>query len=455
MSCQQILISPERTTCMQSQSKHRAIISLSFPIIGGMISQNVVNLVDTAMVGQVGTSALASVGLGSFLNFFCSALVMGLAVGVQTQCARQRGAGISQHAIPLNAGLLLSTLISVPLCIFLIWQTPTLMNWVTDSPTIGEGGSAYLQARLTGMVALGANFAFRSYWSAVERTSFYLMTLIIMHLSNIFINWLLIFGKLGMPELGIEGAGYGTAISMWIGVIIHFIFALKYAIPAGFLKKLPTREEWRDLLKMSIPSGVERMFFALGMTVFMTLIGWIGEAELAASNIILNLFLVAILPAMGFGIASATFVAKSVGANQLTEAPKWKNAVSLWSLGTLCLIGLIFGLFHSDIIVIFTKDPLPRQLAESTLLLMVLFLPCEAIHMVTYQSLMGLADNRFVMCLTLGLQWLIVLPLIYVVCVTYAWGLIWAWGIHFGGRVIQLTCYTLRWQYQLKVKQLY
>ena len=69
--------------------------------------------------------------------------------------------------------------------------------------------------------------------------------------------------------------------------------------------------------------------------------------------------------------------------------------------------------------------------------------------MVTYQSLLGLADNRFVMFLTLGLQWLVVLPLIYVLAVSWSWGLMWAWGIHFGGRVLQLLFYSLRWRYKL------
>lgn len=448
----------QTTPVSQSQVKltlkerHRAIGALSLPIIGGMISQNIVNLVDTAMVGQVGTTALASVGLGSFLNFFCSALVMGLAVGVQTLCARQRGAKDPFFAIPLNAGLMLSTAISIPLSALLIWQTPSLMAWVTDTPEIASAGGDYLQARLFGMVAMGANFAFRSYWSAVEKTSIYMLVLIVMHIANIVLNWLLIFGNLGFPELGVEGAGYGTAISMWIGVILYTLFALKHALPYGFIRGLPSREVWRELLRMSIPSGVERMFFALGMTVFMSLIGKMGEAELAASNIVLNLFLVAILPAMGFGIASATLVAKSIGAQEILEAPRWRWAVSQWSLITLLMIGTVFWIFSHEVVAIFTDDLLSARFAESSLLLMVVFLPFEAIHMVTYQSLVGLADNRFVMFISLGMQWLVVLPLIYLFGLVLGWGMIWVWGVHFSGRVLQLVLYSLRWRNRLRAQ---
>ena len=307
--------------------RHRAILKLSLPIIGGMISQNILNLVDAAMVGQVGTNALASVGLGSFLNFVCAAMVMGLAVGVQTSCARLRGAGEQFDAIPLNGGLVLAMIISIPLTIVLTLSTPTLMTWVTENPEITTEGGAYLEARLLGLTAVGLNFAFRSYWSAVERTSIYLITLIVMHCCNIFLNWVLIFGHLGAPKLGIEGAGLGSSISVWIGVIIYCFFAFKYAMGRGFMRGLPDRAGWRDLLVMSIPSGIERLFFALGMTTFMTFIGWMGEAELAVSHVMISLFLVAILPGLGFGIASATFVAKSMGAQNPEDVPRWRREV--------------------------------------------------------------------------------------------------------------------------------
>ena len=372
-----------------------------------------------------------------------------LAVGVQTLCARQRGAGVTLFALPLNAGLMLSTIISLPLSVLLIWKTPTLMAWVTDSPKIATEGGVYLQARLLGMTAMGANFAFWSYWSAVEKTGTYMLVLVVMHLSNIALNWLLIFGHLGLPELGVEGAGLGTAISMWIGGTLHRVRSQARA-PLWFLRGLPDRRVWRELLKMSVPSRVERMF-ALGMTIFMSLIGRIGEAELAASNIILNLFLVAILPAMGFGIASATFVAKSMVPESFMRSSRWRWAVSQWSLVTLTLIGATFWCFSADIVAV-TGESTPALLAESTLLLMVLFLPCEALHMVTYQSLLGLADNRFVMMISLGMQWIVVLPLVYTLGLTLEWGMIWVWGAHFGGRVLQLLLYSLRWQNRLRTQ---
>ena len=431
-------------------NRHHVILSLSLPIIGGMISQNVLNIVDTAMVGRVGVTALASVGLGSFLHFCCAALVMGLSMGVQTLCARLRGAEDPYFAAPLNGGLTLAFVISLPLTLIVIWGAPSMMSWVTNQPEVAQEGERYLQARLIGLVAVGINFAFRSYWSAVEKTLIYLIVLLVMHASNIFLNWLLIFGNLGMPAMGVEGAGLGTALSVWIGAGAYFGFALLYARPYGFLSHWPTRKQWKQLLTMSIPTGVERLFFAFGMTLFMTMIGWVGERELAASHVILNLFLTAILPALAFGITSATLVAKSMGAQQPHEAIMWRWTVSLWSLGVLCLIGFIFWIYPEEVTLIFTEDQATLGLIKETLVMMAFFLPAEAFHMVVHQSLLGLGDNRFVMCLTLGMQWLIMLPLVYFVGVSCALGLSSIWLVHFTGRVIILMLLTIRWRAYLK-----
>lgn len=437
------------TQCMLNED-HKAILSLSLPIIGGMLSQNVLNLVDTAMVGQLGTTALASVGLGSLLNFACSALVMGLAVGVQTQCARLRGAGSTQFAIPLNGGLALSAALCIPMTALLIWFTPTLMSAVTDEPQIMSTSAVYLEARLLGLTALGANFAFRSYWSAVERASIYLIALLAMHGSNIFLNWVLIFGNLGFAPRGVEGAGLASMLSMWVGAALYFVYALRLALPHGFLRALPKRGEWRSLLSMSIPSGIERMFFALGMATFMMIIGWTGEDELAASHILISLFLVAILPALGFGIASATFVAKSIGAGTPKRARFWRSAVSRWSLATLTVIAILFLCFSSELVSLFTTEPVPARYAIDVIKLMALFLPMEAFHMVVYQSLLGLGENSFVMRITLGFQWFVSLPLIYFLGVSLGWGLTWIWGVHLGVRALSFICYSWRWEMALR-----
>ena len=119
----------------------RTVLDLSLPIVGGMASQNVLNLVDIAMVGTLGPVALAAVGLGSFANFMAMALVMGLSSGVQAMAARRKGEGReSEMAVALNGGLLLAIMIGLPILILLLWQAPVLFALLIDDPAvIAEG----------------------------------------------------------------------------------------------------------------------------------------------------------------------------------------------------------------------------------------------------------------------------------------------------------------------------
>jgi len=151
-----------------------------------MLSQNVLNLVDTAMVGTLGDAALAGVGLGGFANFLFSAFVLGLSTGVQAMAARRVGEGrLAETAIPLNGGLLLALTIAVPWSALLISLAPEYFPLLTGDTAVVEQGVPYLQARLFAMFAMGMNFAFRGYWNAVDKSILYMRTLISMHVVNI------------------------------------------------------------------------------------------------------------------------------------------------------------------------------------------------------------------------------------------------------------------------------
>ena len=113
----------------------RTILNLALPIIGGMVSQNVLNLVDTAMVGALGPAALAAVGVAGFARFMAAATIMGLASGVQAMTARRLGEGrASECAVPLNGGLLLALAIGAPLAAVLFVLAPDLFPYLNATP---------------------------------------------------------------------------------------------------------------------------------------------------------------------------------------------------------------------------------------------------------------------------------------------------------------------------------
>ncbi len=420
------------------EARRRRIMGLALPIIGGMVSQNVLNLVDTAMVGRLGDDALAGVGLGSFVNFMCIAFVTGMSTGVQATAARRKGEGrTAEMAVPLNGGLLLAALIAVPASAVLIWLAPAAFPLVASDPEVARLGTDYLQVRLGAMVAVGMNFAFRGYWNAVELSRLYLRTLVVMHAVNIALNWLLIFGNLGFPEMGVRGAALGTAISTYVGTAMYVSLGLSHARSAGFLRAIPTRREVLGMLRLAGPAGLQNFLFAAGMTVFFKIVGMVGTRELAAANVLVNLMLVALLPAMGFGLAAASLVGQALGRGDPDDARRWGWDVVRLAGVTLLLLAMPALVAPRLLLGLFLVDPETLEVAVGPLRLIAATLPFEALGMVLLNALFGAGATATVMVVSVGVQWLLQLPLVYLAGVRLGLGFFAIYVVLQGARGLQ------------------
>ena len=428
-------------------NRSRTILALALPIIGGMVSQNVLNLVDTGMVGTLGDAALAAVGLGSFANFMAQAFITGLSSGVQAMAARRKGEGRDgETAVPLNGGLLIAALLALPTAAVLFWLAPTLFPYLNGDPAVVALGVPYLQARLVGMAFVGMNFSFRGYWNGVSRSRLYLRTLLVMHASNIVLNYLLIYGKFGFPELGSTGAGIGTTISTAIGTLYYFSLGFKYAGEGGFLRGLPDMATVRTMMRLAVPSGVQSLFFAAGFTALFWIIGKVGTAELAASNVIINITLVAILPGMGLGLAAASLVGQALGRRDPADAMAWGwDVVKLGSIG-MGLLGLPMLLMPKVLLGVFLHDPATLELASTPLRLVGIGLAFDAVGLILLNALFGAGAARVVMVVSITLQWALLLPAVWLVGPVGGYGLLGIWLVQVAHRGLQAGVFAWIWR---------
>jgi multidrug resistance protein, MATE family len=429
-----------------TRERRRRILTLALPIIGGMASQNVLNLVDTAMVGLLGAPELAAVGMGSFANFMATAFIMGLSAGVQAIAARRLGEGREgETAVPLNGGLLLAVLIAVPWSLLLIIFADRLFPLLVQDPQVVDLGIPYLRARLVAMVALGMNFSFRGYWNGVNMSKVYMRTLIVMHLSNIFFNWVLIFGRCGLPAYGSTGAGMGSAIATFLGLAMYIGQAFVLARGSGFLRGFPDRQTLASMLRLSVPTGIQQTFFASGMTALFWIIGRIGTPELAASNVLVQLLLVAILPGIGFGMASASLVGQALGRADVADARRWAWDVGKLAMVLVGLLALVGLLFPSFMLGFFLHDPETLKLARVPLQIVAATMWWDTLGLVLMNSLLGAGDNRRVMAISVLLQWGLFLPVAYLVGPVLGLGLVGVWGAQAGYRALQTTAFAMMW----------
>lgn len=408
--------------------RRRAILALALPIIGGMTSQNILNLVDTAMVGRLGAEALAGVGLVSFLSFLSVAAVTGMSSAVQAQAARRVGAGDhAQSAVSLNGGLLVSLVYGLPASVLLYFAAGPIVHALLDDGVAASQGAAYFEMRALAIAFVGMNFAFRGYWSAINQTRLYLRTLLIMHAINVFLNYALIFGHFGFPALGTQGAGLGTAISMVAGSGIYFFLALRHTRGSGFLERVPSGPQMRSLLRLGIPTSIQQVLFAGGLTVLFWIVGKIGTQELAVANVLINISLVAILPGMGFGIAAATLASQSLGRKQPQDAYAWGWDVCRVGGIALLLLGLLMLVLSRQVLGLFLTDPALVELGLWPLRLVGVGICVDGVGLILMQALLGVGASGIVMLVGVGMQWLFFLPLAYWLGPVMGYGLLAIW----------------------------
>lgn len=424
----------------------RRILVLALPIIGGMVSQNVLNLVDTAMVGTLGDAALAAVGLGGFANFMFMALILGVSTGVQVMSARRKGQGrFEEMALPLNAGLFLVVIGAPVITLVLFTLIPDLYPYLNEDPAVIEQGVPYLRWRLLAITVVGCNFAFRGYWNAVDLSRLYMGTLIVMHSTNIFLNWVFIFGNLGAPALGTEGAGLASALATGIGLGVYLVLGFRHARSYGFLQRLPPRDQIFRLFTLSLPTGIQQLFFSTGFVVLFWIIGLVGTRELAAASVLVNLMLVALLPGLGLGLTASTLVGQALGRQQPEDAAQWGWDVTKVGAVLMGVLGLPLVVSPDPILGVFIHDPLTVDVARWPARIMGAFMALDAVNMVLMHALLGAGDARRVMMVSVGMQWLIFLPLAYLLGPVLGLGLlaIWVWqGLYRG---LQAGIFTRFW----------
>lgn len=423
-----------------------------------MISQSLLNVVDAAMVGHLGAPALAGVGIGGYLNFFVSALVLGLGSGVQAVSARRFGqygyptatpAQPSPHPdriiSPLHAGLSLALIIAVLLIPWAVRYSEPLMLLMSDDPEVLSASVPYFQIRILAILAIGLNFSFRGFLNAINLSAVYMRTLIAMHVLNVGLSYGLIFGKFGLPAMGVEGAAWGTVLSMYIGSVLYGFFTWQHAARYGFLRKLPDQRTVSLVFKQALPNSVQSLFFSAGLTVLFWIIGQIGSAEVAVAHALITLLLFIILPAMGIGMAAATLVGQSLGQADPEEAYYWGWRVISLAIIIMSIPGLVLVLTPETVLSIFLHEPELIDLGRVPVILTGMMVLTEAFIMILSQALLGAGAASLVMRITVLTQWLFFLPLAWLFGPYAGFGLLAVWMLYGGQRILNAIIFSYYW----------
>mgnify|MGYP000362336497 CR=1 FL=1 len=432
---------------MSSIQRYRTIVTLALPIIGGMLSQSLLNLVDAAMVGSLGETALAGVGLGSYANFVIISLIIGLSSGVQAMVARRQGQQLfADAARPVNSGIVLSILIALPISILAIIYSEPLIQLMSSDQDALRTANQYFDYRTAAMVAVGINLSFRGWWNGTHRPGIYLKNLLLMHLLNILISYGLIFGAFGLPEMGAPGAGLGTAIALSTGCLLNGIMVWRDARSAGFMQARSGISSFRTLTNLSLPHSLQQFLFAISISVLFWIIGMLGTEQQAIAHVLINLALFLILPCVGLGIASTTLVSRELGLNKTNDAAQWGWDICKLAFIAMMLLSLPMWIIPDQVLAIFLQDTDTIAQARLPLQLTGIAICLDAAAIVLTQALLGAGANRTVMLVSTSGQWLFFLPLAWLAGPYMGFGLLGIWLIQILHRSLSSIAFILIWQ---------
>lgn len=420
------------------------ILSIGVPIIGGMLSQSLINLVDAAMVGRLGETALAGVGVGGYATFITVSMVMGLSAGVQALVARRHGAGDSDLRAPLYAGLLLALLVGIPLSLLFILIAPYLIPLFNSDQQVLDIAVPYFEWRTAATVAVAMNFVFRGYWSGIGQARMYLYSLLVMHLVNVLVSYVLIFGLGDWEGYGAVGSGMGTGIALFFGAGLYCWLTFRHR-DDGRRRRLSQETAWQ-VLRLALPNSIQQTLFALGISVLFWIIGQVGTQEQAIGHILISLALLLILPAVGLGIASTSLVGHALGRGNHDDAYRWGWEVVRVAMLMMALLGLPLWLLPEWVLRLFTPDQHLIELGSWPLRITGLNIVFEVTAMVLTQALLGAGASKQVMRISLTMQWGVLLPLAFLVGPVAGFGLLGIWLLQGLQRITLSLVYALIWR---------
>lgn len=345
---------------MKTSITSKKIWNIAYPIILGSIAQNIITVTDTAFLGHVSETALGAVAIAGLMYVVFTMLAWGFSVGIQIVIARRYGEkSYNKIGTTFEHGLGFVLLLAIALFLSLRLNNSFLLSSLVKSEDIYNASAEYLNIRSFGIFFACINYLFRGFYIGITKTKVISTTTIFMAIINITLDYILIFGKLGAPAMGIEGAALASLIAE-ICASIFFIFYTKIKVPLHkyhlfhFENFKPSL--LKKLIKISIPTMIQS-FLSLGCWfIFFVFVENLGERPLASSNIIRSIYMLVGLPVWAYGAAANTLTSQLIGAKRTGEILPMLWKVVKLSVSNVFIFVLVVMLIPLQVISIYTDN---------------------------------------------------------------------------------------------------
>lgn len=436
-------------------SESRSILSLAIPVMLGQIGHMMFGLADNMMVGRLGAENLAAASIANGIFFTIQVIGMGLTFAISPITSQILGSGKPEKTGDV---LLQGLLVNIPFSIIILALTFIAsfhIEWLGQAPEVTRLTRSYLIIISISVIPM---MIFQTYRQFIEGLGFTRPGMVVIWIAifgNVIANYLLIYGKFGFPELGLDGAGWATLFSrtvmmLMLGLFVHQSEMFKkFNIHFHAIK--PNWNQIKKILKVGLSSGFQFWFETTAFASSAIIIGWIGTNELAAHQIALNMASITYMAATGISAAGAIRTGFYFGE---------KDSKMLRFTGFQCLalvsifmltMGLIFISFRSVLPSFYISDLNVIEIASGLLIIAAFFQISDGIQVVGLGILRGVQDSKLPTIFTFISYWVIGLPVGYLLGFYFGFGVYGVWSGLLLGLTVSAVLLTLRFNHVSKV----
>ncbi len=396
---------------------------LAAPVILGMLGHTFVSFVDNIMVGQLGTAELAAVSLGNSFMFIAMSIGIGFSTAITPLIAEADSSkNFSEGKSAFKHGLFLCTVLGITLFLALYFAKP-LMYFMEQPDEVVALAIPYLELVAFSLVPLIIFQAFKQFSDGMSLTKYPMYATILANVVNVVLNYMLIFGKFGCPQLGIVGAAYGTLISRF-AMLWFMWFLLKrkeksmaYVTNIKFFQL--TKSKLNKIIGLGAPSAMQMLFEVAIFTAAIWLSGLLGKNPQAANQIALNLSSMTFMVAMGLGVAAMIRVGNQKGLNAFHELRRIAISIFLFGFIFAVVFCISFALFNENFPKLYVdlSDEVNLQdnlevikIASQLLFAAAIFQISDSLQVIVLGALRGLQDVKIPTLLTFISYWVVGFP---------------------------------------------
>ncbi|MFK7806090.1 MAG: MATE family efflux transporter [Anaerolineae bacterium] len=417
---------------LQTRSLNMQVLAIATPLVLQNVAQTLLGVIDTWFISSIGTEAIAALGLAGVIFFTFYVFYRNSLNALVAFVGRAHGAGddkkigdIVWRGISV-AGLLSLTVIILP------WLFTYIMSWAApaDSGRVAEYGALYMRIRsieipIAMFTAVGWAFLVGR---GDSRTPMFMMWGMVA--INIFLDWVMVPGNLGVPALGVAGAAWATVLANLCNLIVTGLILWSPRNRAKFDTGRPRLTPWADIRKVievGLPAGFGDFIEIASFSVFFAFIGRLGTETLAANQIAVQYMSISFTFGLAISMAASSLVSQFVGAGDPSTAEKAAyRALAIGMIG-MGLIGLTYIIAPAFLMGIFTDDATVINAGVSILSIIALYQIFDGAGIVLSGALMGGGDTRFTMLTRLILAWGFFLPMAWLAIFRLDRGVSGAW----------------------------